>query len=144
VKYCERVLLEKNVSCDDKTLAEAAALIQDRVVLVNDIWEEIKVFFEAPGVYDEKSVKKVWKDNTSDVLMSVCGVFEGGAIKEAHDIKRALIGVAEQHKIGLWGVMAPLRLCLVGSLKGPDLMMLIKLIGTNTAAERIRHALASL
>lgn len=144
VKYCEKVLLDKNVSFDKKTLPQMSALIQDRVVLTADIWEEIKVFFKAPEAYDEKSVKKVWKENTSDVMLSACGVFEGGVFTEADDIKRALVGVAEEHQIGLGGVMAPLRLCLVGSLKGPDLMMLIKLIGTNTAAERIRHALASL
>ena len=140
----DTIVLDKNVSFDKRTLPQISALIQDRVVLTADIWEEIKVFFEAPGAYDEKSVKKVWKENTSDVMLSVCGVFEGGALLEADDIKRALVGIAEEYKIGLGGLMAPLRLCLVGSLKGPDLMMLIKLIGTSTAAVRIRHALASL
>ena len=143
-KHCEEVLIEKGVSCDKNKLITAAESIQNRVVLTRDIWEEIKVFFKAPLQYEEKSVKKVWKDHTPLVLESVCEAFGGSWEDDTDSIKSMLMEVAKQHALGLGGVMAPLRICLVGSLKGPDLMVLAKQLGGEEVIKRIRAALVSL
>ncbi|MGB0199113.1 MAG: glutamate--tRNA ligase [Flavobacteriaceae bacterium] len=143
-KHCEEVLIEKGVSYDKNRLITASESIQSRVVLTRDIWEEIKVFFEAPLQYEEKSVKKAWKDHTPLVLESVCVAFARSWQDDAEAIKSKLVEVAKQHALGLGGVMAPLRVCLVGSLKGPDLMVLAKQLGSEEVIKRIRAALACL
>jgi glutamyl-tRNA synthetase len=121
-----------------------AELIQNRVVLVEDIWSELRVFFEDPSAYDESSVKKAWKENTASVMESVVLGLEKRGLSNSDDIKDLLSDIAKQHQIGMGGVMAPLRVCLVGSLKGPDLSKLILLIGTRATKRRINIAIYTL
>jgi glutamyl-tRNA synthetase len=48
------------------------------------------------------------------------------------------------HEIGMGKVMQPLRLSLVGALKGPHLFDIIELIGKKETLKRIEKAIISL
>jgi glutamyl-tRNA synthetase len=144
VDLCKEVLVSRGVAFDTKTLFSVAELIQNRVVLVEDIWSELRVFFEDPSAYDESSLKKAWKENTASVMESVVLGLEKRGLSNSDDIKDLLSDIAKQHQIGMGGVMAPLRVCLVGSLKGPDLSKLILLIGTRATKRRINIAIYTL
>jgi len=144
VDLCKEVLVYKGVVFDTKKLISVAELIQNRVVLIVDVWSELRVFFEDPSAYDESSVKKAWKENTASVMESVVLGLEKTSLSNSDDIKDLLSDIAKQHQIGMGGVMAPLRVCLVGSLKGPDLTKLILLIGMHATMRRINIAISAL
>ena len=48
---------------DENKLKSLALMIQPRVDLTTELWQELKLFFEKPEVYDPKALKKVWKEN---------------------------------------------------------------------------------
>ena len=48
---------------------------------------------------------------------------------------------AEEHSIGMGKVMMPLRLALVGELKGPDVPDIMNIIGKEETIARIEKAI---
>jgi glutamyl-tRNA synthetase len=141
---CEKILESRGVNYDKNVLVSAAELIQNRVAFVHEIWDELNVFFEDPSTYDESSVKKAWKENTETVMESVVLGLEKTQLTDVNELKNLLSDIAEQQQIGMGTVMAPLRVCMVGSLKGPDLSKLILLVGAQTAIRRINLAISTL
>jgi glutamyl-tRNA synthetase len=144
VDLCEKILESRGVNYDKNVLVSAAELIQNRVAFVHEIWDELNVFFEDPSTYDESSVKKAWKENTETVMESVVLGLEKTQLTDVNELKNLLSDIAEQQQIGMGKVMAPLRVCMVGSLKGPDLSKLILLVGAQTAIRRINLAISTL
>ena len=122
-------------------LTTMAEMIQPRVVLINDIWSEISVFFEAPCEYDSKALQKLWKEQTAGLLQSLGDRLSDLGDAPPEELKVVMKNVAEDAGFGLGAIMGPLRLVLVGSLTGPDLIALIKALGVDEVAVRIRSAL---
>jgi glutamyl/glutaminyl-tRNA synthetase len=60
------------------------------------------------------------------------------------ELKGVLKEIAESAGLVLSAIMGPLRLVLVGSLTGPDLIALIKTLGVEEVSSRIRSALEAI
>ena len=88
-------------------------------------------------------MKKVWKQGTGDLLEKVILKIKEGANLEPDSFKNTLKKIAKDSDVGLGALMGPLRLCLVGSLTGPDLLKLVHLLGEKTVVKRIRFRLDS-
>ena len=118
-----------------------AQLIQNRLTLLTDVWNEASFFFVEPLNYDEKAVRKQWKDETSDILTTVIGLLGGSKETSANALRSLIKGYANDNGIGLGKIMAPLRIALVGSLRGPDVFEICSTIGVNKSILRINNAL---
>ena len=125
---------------DEKLLA-MAEMVQPRVVLLDDLWSALKVFFEAPDEYDSKAIKKVWKENTATLLQAVADRLVNEDYLKGDTFKSLLQSIAEGAGTGIGALMGPLRLVLVGSLTGPDLLQLIDSLGAREVIDRINIAL---
>ena len=125
---------------DEKLLA-MAEMVQPRVVLLGDLWSALKIFFEAPDEYDSKAIKKVWKENTATLLQAVADRLVNEDDLKAVAFKSLLRSIAEGAGTGIGALMGPLRLVLVGSLTGPDLLQLIHSLGARVVIDRINLAL---
>ena len=145
-KTDEEVLaLLKNVeglnlaNSSDAQLSQIISLMKERAVFVRDIYNDGKFFFEAPTEYDEKAVKKSWNEAAVEVMNEFSlklqdSVFEPVALKQdIHDF-------AEAKSIGMGKVMMPLRLALVGELKGPDVPDIMQILGKEETIARIKNA----
>ena len=124
----------------DEKLMAMAEMVQPRVVLLGDLWVKLKVFFEAPDEYDSKATKKVWKENTSTLLQAVANRLVNEDDLKADDCKTILQTIATDAGIGIGALMGPLRLVLVGSLTGLDLLQLVQTLGAQEVVDRINIA----
>ena len=139
---CKSVVENQGFDVNDANkLTSMAKMIQPRVVLTTDIWNEISVFFEGPCEYDSTAIQKVWKEKTARLLGAVADRLSSDRELTPEELKGVLKEVAESAGFGLGAIMGPLRLVLVGSLTGPDLIALIKVLGEDEVAVRIRSAL---
>jgi glutamyl-tRNA synthetase len=135
------VLAKKGVkSSDEKTLAIVAE-IKERCEFVSELWEQSYYFFEVPTSYDEKTVKKRWKENTSSQLTEIATMFVGIAEWNADSIKDAFSTFMNEKEWGFGVIMNPLRLCLVGGNMGPDLFVICELLGQEETIARINLAI---
>ena len=115
-------------------------MIQKRLTLLSDLWEEGVFFFIPPNTYDETAVKKQWKENTSDILEKVAILLANSNEQRPEALSMLIKEWANNNGVGLGKIMAPLRIALVGSLRGPDVFEICSVLGTSRCAERIRAA----
>lgn len=130
---------ELNLSLSDDKLLKVIHLMKERATFPKDIYENGRFFFEAPVSYDEKALKKAWNDETSGVMTALASALEQTEFT-AEALKQAVHDVAESKGLGMGKVMMPLRLALVGELKGPDVPDILELIGKEESISRINNA----
>ena len=132
----------KNSDFTDEKLLKVIGLMKERAVFVKDIYEQGKFFFEAPSAYDEKAMKKAWNDETNTILTEFSSQFETINF-EPESLKQLIHDFAEQKNLGMGKLMMPLRLALVGDLKGPDVPDLLAFLGKEESLKRINQLLKS-
>lgn len=129
-----------NLTLSDDKLLKVIKLMKERATFPKDIYENGKFFFEAPTSYDEKASKKAWNDETSAILGELASNLEGADFN-AENLKQKVHDFAENKGLGMGKVMMPLRLSLVGELKGPDVPDIMELLGKEETISRINNAI---
>lgn len=132
-----------NTTLSDEKLLKIISLMKERLTFVQDLTidnEKGKFFFEAPASYDEKASKKAWNDQTSAILGELASQLENTDFN-AEQLKQAVHDFAENKGLGMGKVMMPLRLSLVGELKGPDVPDIMELLGKEETISRINNAI---
>ena len=125
----------------DVQLSRIVELMKERSTFVRDIYENGKFFFVQPDSYDEKALKKAWNEETPAILTDLISSLEKLSDYKADLIKEAMHSLAESKGLGMGKVMMPLRLSLVGELKGPDVPDILEILGKEESINRIRIAL---
>ena len=114
-------------------------------MFASDFWNLTSFFFESPKAFDEKAARKQWKENTPDIMNEL--IFVLSSLEKdlsSQEIEHSVKEWISQKEIGFGKVMQPLRLSLVGALKGPHLFDIIHLIGIQEAIQRIEYAIKTL
>lgn len=136
-------ILDKKGISTSLDLTKVVSLIKERAHFVNEFWDLADYFFEAPTTYDEKAAKN-WKEETPGLMQQVISELEKIEDFTSVNIETLLKEWMTANEIGMGKVMQPLRLSLVGALKGPHLFDIIEMIGKAETVKRIEKAIASL
>ncbi|MEL4456827.1 glutamate--tRNA ligase [Lutimonas vermicola] len=129
---------------DADYITKVVGLIKERATFVADLWDLGNFFFTEPVSYDEKAVKKNWKDGTGDLMTELSEVIEVIPDFTSEKIEKTIKDWITSKEIGFGKVMQPLRLSLVGALKGPQLSDIAFLIGREETVKRMRSAVEKL
>ncbi|WP_396187673.1 glutamate--tRNA ligase [Flavobacterium sp.] len=124
-------------------LIKVVTLIKERAHFVTEFWNLADYFFIAPTTYDEKASKN-WKEETPILLTQVTDIINNIEDFTSLNIETLLKEWMTTNEIGMGKVMQPLRLAIVGALKGPHLFDIIELIGKEETKNRIEKAIATL
>ena len=137
----KELLNEPSVEIDIQKLIKIVALLKERATFVEDLWEQGDFFFIAPTRYDEKAAKKAFKEDSPVILSQVKSLLLSLDDFVPVSISKEIKGwiVANDHGFGK--VMMPLRLALVGEMKGPDVFEIIFLLGLEETVSRIQYAI---
>lgn len=137
-------LQSAHIEADAGYLKDVLELMKERLVLIKDFVDLGHFFFADPETYDEKAVKKRWKEHTGSLLSDYATSLKGVESFTAESLEPALKAFAESQEVGLGKLMAPLRIALCGVLQGPDLFKTMELIGKDSVLRRIRKAVEML
>ncbi|MCJ8153628.1 glutamate--tRNA ligase [Chryseobacterium sp. SSA4.19] len=129
-----------DLAIGDGKLIKIIHLMKERATFPKDIYENGKFFFEAPVSYDEKASKKAWNDETSAILDELATNLESAEFN-SDNLKQTVHDFAEGKGLGMGKVMMPLRLALVGELKGPDVPDILEILGKEESISRIHNAI---
>ncbi|KAA6336429.1 Glutamate--tRNA ligase [termite gut metagenome] len=128
----------------DKVIA-VVALMKERVDFIRELWDVSDFFFIAPVQYDEKTVKKRWKEDSARCMAELIEVFqsleEGSASGEQEN---AVMNWITEKGYHTGNVMNAFRLALVGEGKGPHLFDITYILGKKETLERVKRAIATL
>lgn len=136
-------LYEKGIDLDYTTLVKIVSSIKERANFVQELWELGDFFFVAPTSYDEKASKN-WKEETPVLMTKVSEILTNIQDFTSANIETILKSWMTESEIGMGKVMQPLRLSIVGALKGPHLFDIIEIIGKEESVKRIQKAINTL
>ncbi len=124
-------------------IAHIVGLVKDRAHFVSELWELSDYFFVAPTAYDEKAAKN-WKEETPALMSQLIEVVANIDDFHSTNIETTVKDWMAQNEIGMGKVMQPLRLSLVGALKGAHLFDIMEVIGKDETINRIKKAISQL
>ena len=144
-KAFEKDVINRIGKCDFSfvEMTKIVSLIKERAHFVNEFWDLADYFFVAPTSYDEKAAKN-WKEETPVLMQQVISELNKIEDFSSVNIETLLKEWMTTNEIGMGKVMQPLRLSLVGALKGPHLFDIIEMIGKAETIKRIGKAIQTL
>ena len=138
-----KVILEEKGISTSLDITRVVASIKERANFITEFWDLADYFFVSPTSYDEKAAKN-WKEETPELMKQVVEQLQNIEDFSSLNIETLLKDWMTTNEIGMGKVMQPLRLSLVGALKGPHLFDIIELIGKAETSNRIEKAIATL
>ncbi len=136
---------QHDITTDIQTVETIVGYMKSRVNFINELWDASSFFFIAPTSYDEKAVSKRWKAATPAMMNELHDhliAWDNFANLEATE--NYVKSWCEAKEYGLGNVMNPLRLALVGELKGPHIYEIITVLGKEEALHRLKTAINTL
>ncbi|WP_271783414.1 glutamate--tRNA ligase [Aquimarina algiphila] len=139
-KQFETLLSNKNITTA-LDLNTIITTVKERATFINDLWSLTQFYFLSPSEYDEKAVKKAWKEDTPILMHELTRILNDITDFSENNISSIVKGWITGKEIGFGKIMMPLRIALVGSLQGPDLFQIAALIGKTETIKRIENAI---
>lgn len=133
-------LSTKNISTN-LDVNRIASLLKERATFIGDIWDQGSFFFETPIGYDEKASQKAFKPESSEMLKQVVAILKSEVNFSAENLSEKVKSWITSENIGFGKVMMPLRLALVGEMKGPEVFDIISILGKDESIMRIEKAI---
>lgn len=140
----KKVLQQYGIETSDARAQKVLELMKGRVNFIKDLMPLCRFFFEAPAEYDEKTVRKRWKEDSPRQMRELIDVIKGiddFGIENQEAVVHAWIE-AKEYKMG--DIMNAWRLTLVGEGKGPGMFDITAFIGKEETIERMQRAIESL
>jgi glutamyl-tRNA synthetase len=135
------LLKEKKVDAPLDKVIKVVGLVKERVNFVKDLWEQTAFFFIAPTVYDEKTVKKRWKEDSAAQLSELVEILESIEDFTAKNSEEIVVQWIESKEYHLGNIMNAFRLALVGESKGPHIFDITEILGKEEVLRRIEKAI---
>ena len=132
----------KNIG--NEKVAHIIGLMKERVSFVSELWEQCNFFFVAPEEYDEKSLKKRWKEDSPQHMKELLAVLKEQKDWSAEALDATVLPWIEEKGYGLGIVMNAFRICLVGAARGPHIWAITDVLGKDEVIRRVEVAIKRL
>ncbi|MBQ0160878.1 MAG: glutamate--tRNA ligase [Bacteroidales bacterium] len=137
----EPQLKEHGISADHGYVVKVCGMMKERISFPAELWDQTHYFFVAPTEYDPKAVSKRWKPGMTTHMAKVIEIlntvpFEYDAIHKA-----LLEDYIKGNELNMGQIMNSLRLAVVGTTVGPDMLTLVMTIGKEETIARVQRAI---
>ena len=132
------------IASSPDVVAKVIGLTKDRVNFVSELWEQVNFFFVAPTEYDEKSLKKRWKEDSPKHMTEMLTLLESHEDWSAEGLDNLIMPWIAEKEYGVGIVMNAFRICLVGAARGPHIWNITDVLGKEETIARVKTALQKL
>lgn len=132
---------EHSVDTPLEYIEKVVSLVKERVNFVKELWDQSFFFFIAPTSYDEKVVKKRWKEESPAQLTELIDVIKNIEDFSAHNQEEIVKAWIESKAYHLGNIMNAFRLAIVGESKGPHMFDITATIGKAETIKRLEKAI---
>lgn len=138
------VVEAKGVNTTLEHLEKIVSLMKGRVNFVHELWDASSFYFIAPTEYDEKTVKKRWKEDSAKKMGELAALLEGLDDFSIENQDKVVHEWIESKGYGMGEIMNAFRLALVGEGKGPQMFDISGLLGKEETLNRLHRAITVL
>ena len=129
------------VNADPAYVEKVVGMMKERVTFVPELWELTYYFFVAPSEYDEKTLKKRWKEDSAEQLTELIEVLKAHEPFDVEGTEEVVKAWIESKGYNLGNIMNAVRLTLVGQGIGPQIFHITEAIGKEETIRRITFAI---
>ena len=123
---------------NDEQFAEAARLVQTRIVVLGDAWDLLKFLNDAEFALDEKAAAKELGSDAGPVLDAALSALEGIDEWRADKIEMALkVALLENLALKPRKAFGPIRVAATGASVSPPLFESLELLGRDRSLHRL-------
>lgn len=105
------------------------------------MWQQSAFFFIPPEDYDNEIIKKILKNNVLYLVSDIKEILENLNPFSSANFQYVIHNFVAEKQANSGSVMSFLRLALVGGLFGPDLPVIVELLGKGEVLKRIENLL---
>ena len=135
------MLRAQGVEAPLERITPMVALMKGRVNFVHELWEQASYFFVAPTEYDEKSLRKWWREDAWTYVAELCDFIGENPEFEGSVLEPKVMDWIASKEWPVGKVMNAFRVTLVGAAVGPHIFALTDYLGKDETLRRARHAL---
>lgn len=139
------MLKEAGITTTLERASAAAGMMKERAVFPNELLPLTLFLFEMPHSFDDKSVRKFWKEDNIRNLAALSDLFS--TLKDsmpAEETEQAVRQWITENNIPLGQLMNTLRISIIGTGSGPDIFKICEFIGKTETCRRIKSAIESI
>ena len=134
------IVVNNGVDESMERIRTVVSLMKDRVSFVRELWDLCSFFFLPPTEYDEKTVRKRWKEYSAQQMTELAEVLEGIDDFSIEGQEPVVMKWVEDKGYKLGDIMNAFRLALVGIGKGPGMFDISAFLGKEETLRRLRRA----
>jgi glutamyl-tRNA synthetase len=116
-------------------------MLKEKVSFAGEILPLGQYFFDVPATYDEKVLKKKWKDQVPTNIANYIDELVKGNKASAAEMEEHLQAYADSQEIGKGSLMQPLRWVVSGQAGGPPIFEVLELLGLEEIEKRVSIAI---
>ena len=135
------ILKENGIEAKDDFVQAVCEQLKERATFVKDMWEEWKYYFAAPTSYNEKTVRKKWKEDTPKYMRELKGRLSDLSDFTSESIEIEFKSYLEEKELGMGKLLPAFRVSLTGLGMGPSLFDIASLLGKKETIKRMETAL---
>ena len=135
------IVANNGVDVPMERIIKVVSMMKDRVNFVKELWPLCSFFFIPPTEYDEKTVKKRWKDYSAQQMSELADVLKDIDDFTVEGQEPVVLKWVEDNGYKLGDVMNAFRLALVGIGKGPGMFDISAFLGKEETLSRLSRAI---
>jgi glutamyl-tRNA synthetase len=132
------ILKQNNIIAEKNYIIRVVGLVKERACFIHDLWDQSYFFFKEPEEYDQKAIKKFWKDDTGNIISEIAYILENVDPFTSSNIENVIKQYIEKNDTVFGKIMNPLRIIIVGGNFGPHLFDIMELLGKEEVLKRIK------
>ncbi|MDA9262294.1 glutamate--tRNA ligase [bacterium] len=125
---------------EDDYLEKVSELLKERAVFVKDMTED-DFYFKAPTNFDEKTIKKKWKENTPQIIEELIVKFNGIEDFSSENVEIGFKEYLSEKEIGMGAVLPNFRVLVTGKGLGPSMFQISAILGKEETINRLNSGL---
>ena len=135
------VLSAEGIEADLSYIASVCGLMKERATFIEDILTEGNYFFNSIETYDEKTVRKKWKEDTPQIMSDLTGILKGISDFNRTEIETKFSAYLNENEYGFGKVGPGFRLLVTGKGMGPSMFEICETLGKDKVISRMENGI---
>ncbi len=138
-------LIKPQIGADvsDEFLAGVCELMKERASFTHELLAD-NYFFETPSEFDEKTIRKKWKEHTPQIIEELTAKYESLNNWTSAEIEKTFKDFLTEKELGMGAVLPNFRVLVTGKGMGPSMFQISELLGKEEVIKRLKSGIEKL
>ena len=137
----QEILKQNGISKSDNFVEKFVGLMKERVVLYPDFYHNASYFFNDNFEYDEKTIRKKWKNDNVQAVSILFDKISGIDTWNSATLQEEIKGYITENSLSFGNILPFVRIATSGTMQGPDVFEMMELLGKDLVIRRLKSGI---